>query len=75
MISASMGRLVPHHDLRARCLHTVGGRFPAPALFMFYFLLSGHERCHFPLQNLAPSNRYGKWSISSAQPIHRQQKE
>lgn len=42
------------------------GRTSAPALLTFYFLSSGHERCHFPTQNLAPSNRPCKWPVSSA---------
>lgn len=55
------------HDLPRLEAASRGG-FPAPASRTFYFLLSGHKRCHFPSQNLDPSNRLGKWPISSAGP-------
>lgn len=39
----------------------------SPALLTVYFLLSGHKRCHFPPQTLAPSNRPCKRPITAAQ--------
>lgn len=55
------GSPVTRRDSHARC--PPHGKAASPALLTFYFLLSGHKRCHFPPQNLAPSNRPCKWSI------------
>ena len=59
---------LPPRPPGTRGLRREEGRFTALASLTFYFLLNGHKRCHFPIQNLAPSNRSSKWPISSAHP-------